>query len=35
MDTIIGLLADIADAFIDLWVNKIIGRFKKKNKADE
>ena len=34
MDTIMGLLADIADVFIDLWVNKIIGRFKKKNKTD-
>ena len=34
MDTIIGLLTDIADVFIDLWVNKIIGRFKKKNKTD-
>ena len=34
MDTIIGLLADIADVFIDLWVNKIIGRFKKKDNTD-
>ena len=34
MDTFIGLLADIADVFLDLLINKIIGRFKKKDKTD-
>ena len=35
MDVIINVLADIADIFIDLWANKMVDRFARKNKASD
>jgi|GEM_PF-1274837 hypothetical protein len=33
LDSFIELIADIADAFLDFWINKVVARFKKnKNK---
>lgn len=29
LDCVIGLIADIADAFLDIWINKIVAKFKK------
>ncbi len=34
-DFIIEMIADIADIFIDLWVNKIINRKKKDNSVSQ
>ena len=31
-DAIIGIFADIAEVFVDIWLNKIIGRFTGKNR---
>jgi len=31
VDLIIGLFADIADAFLDLWINKVVAKFKRKS----
>lgn len=30
LDFVIDLIADVADIFIDLWANKILGKFKRK-----
>ena len=30
-DFIIDILGDIADVFADLWINKIVSKFKKKD----
>lgn len=35
MDTILEILAEIGDFFVDLWVNKIIGKRAKKKEEDE
>ena len=35
MDVIINMLADIADIFVDLYVNKMVDRFAKKKSKDE
>lgn len=29
MEIIVGIVAEIADFFLDLWINKIVARFKK------
>ena len=31
VDLIIGLFADIADTFLDLWINKVVVKFKRKS----
>ncbi|MDE5910638.1 MAG: hypothetical protein K2H52_18230 [Lachnospiraceae bacterium] len=31
LDFIIDMIADIAETFVDLWVNKVINRKKKSN----
>ena len=35
MDFIINMLADIADIFVDLWVNKRVDRFARKKRKSE
>lgn len=30
IDFIIGLFSDIADAFFDFWINKVVSKFKRK-----
>ncbi len=34
IDFIIDVFMDIADFFLELWLNKIAGRFKKKKRKD-
>lgn len=34
IDFVIDLCTEIAGFFLDLWVNKIVGRFKKKKGKD-
>ena len=34
MDFIINMLADIADIFVDLWVNKVVDRFARKKRKN-
>ncbi len=34
IDFIIDIFMDIADFFLELWLNKIGGRFKKKKRQD-
>jgi len=31
VDFLLGLVADIFDVFLDLWLNKVIGKFTRKN----
>ena len=33
LDIIIGIAADIADIFVDFWINKVVRRFSKKKKG--
>ena len=35
LDVIIEICADIAEIFVDIWVNKIVGRFKKKKQKND
>lgn len=30
VDFLLELAADIADAFLDFWINKVVARFKRK-----
>lgn len=30
IELVIGFIADVADAFIDIWINKTVAWFKKK-----
>ena len=32
MDIIINILADIADIFVDLWMNEIVDRFTRRGR---
>ena len=32
METLLGILADIAEVFVDFWVNKIVEKFSRKKK---
>ena len=34
IETIIGILADIGDIFVDLWMNKIIGKHAKRKEEN-
>ena len=34
IDFIIEIFMDIADFFLEFWLNKIVGRFKKKKRND-
>jgi hypothetical protein len=34
IDFIIEIFMDIADFFLEFWLNKIVGRFKKKKRQD-
>ena len=34
IDFLIEICTDVADFFLELWVNKIAGRFKKRKRKD-